>query len=297
MRLSIVTPSLNQLDWLELCIASVADQFVAHQRAECQSVCIEHIVCDAGSSGIVEFQQRMLARFPQKTDYRLDFLVAPDGGMYDAINKGLARSSGEVCAYLNCDEQYLVGALPFVAEWLSARPWVDIGFGDIVVTSECGDYICDRTAVLPEKWHTMTSGNLSVFSAGTFFRRSSVVERKILFDPQWKMVGDAAWILKLLDARVRMGCMKRILASFTYSKENLSQQKRAREERLRLRSAAPLLPRILSPLTVALSRFRRMFAGGYSLAPHAYEIYTRKNALARTRFNVPRPSHRWPTPV
>jgi hypothetical protein len=173
---------------------------------------------------------------------------------------------------------------------------VDIGFGNIVVTDSSGRYICERTAVLPGRWHTMTSGNLSVFSAGTFFRRSGVVKKKILFDPQWKVVGDAVWILKLLDARIRMGCMQRPLASFTYSQENLSQQKRAQEERLRLRGSAPLPIRALAPLSVAFSRFRRMLAGGYSLVPHAYEIYTRKNVFTRTHFIVSRPSHRWPRP-
>jgi len=268
---------------------------VVSQNNETPGVGIEHIICDAGSEGIEEFRHRMQRRYPETADYRLEFLVSPDSGMYDAINKGLAHASGEICAYLNCDEQYLVGTLPFVAQWLSARPSVDIGFGNIVVTGSSGRYLCERTAVLPGRWYTMTSGNLSVFSAGTFFRRSSVVDKQILFDPQWKIVGDAAWILKLLDARVRMGCMKRLLSSFTYSKENLSQQKRAREERFRLRHSAPLLLRILSPLTVAFSRFRRMLAGGYSLAPHDYQIYTRNNTIARTRFDVVHPSHRWPT--
>ena len=39
MRFSIVTPSFGQSQWLRLCVASVADQGVAH----------EHIVQDAGS--------------------------------------------------------------------------------------------------------------------------------------------------------------------------------------------------------------------------------------------------------
>ncbi|MFM7373660.1 MAG: glycosyltransferase, partial [Chthoniobacterales bacterium] len=144
----------------------MADQVVSSQDDEAPGVCVEHIICDAGSEGIEQFRQRMQQRFPETTDYRLEFLVSPDNGMYDAINKGLSKARGEICAYLNCDEQYLVGALSFVAKWFSARPTMDIGFGNIVVTDPSGDYICDRTAVLPLKWHTMTSGNLSIFSAG-----------------------------------------------------------------------------------------------------------------------------------
>ena len=96
MRFTIVTPSFNQLDWLELCIASVADQHGVSS--------VEHLVCDGGSAGIDDFKGRMLARFPETSHYRLEFLVGPDAGMYDAINKGLRRATGDVCSYLNCDE-------------------------------------------------------------------------------------------------------------------------------------------------------------------------------------------------
>ena len=75
MRFSIVTPSFNQLDWLELCVASVRDQ-VAQAGDECRVPCdeakkegaavplmVEHIVCDGGSEGIEEFARRMGADF------------------------------------------------------------------------------------------------------------------------------------------------------------------------------------------------------------------------------------------
>ena len=101
MRFSVVTPSFNQLDWLELCIASVADQR--------ETGSVEHIVCDGGSAGIEGFKERMLVRFPETKNYRLEFVVGPDAGMYDATNKGLRRANGEICSYLNCDEQLLPG--------------------------------------------------------------------------------------------------------------------------------------------------------------------------------------------
>ena len=42
--------------------------------------------------------------------------------MYDAINRGLRRASGEILAYLNCDEQYLPGALQEVAAFFEKHP-------------------------------------------------------------------------------------------------------------------------------------------------------------------------------
>ncbi len=107
MKFTVVTPSFEQLDWLELYLASVADQLGAAEG----KLLVEHIVCDGGSEGIEKFKQRMLARFPETPSYRLEFVIGPDAGMYDAINKGLRRASGDICSYLNCDEQLLPGGV------------------------------------------------------------------------------------------------------------------------------------------------------------------------------------------
>ncbi|MFM8458510.1 MAG: glycosyltransferase, partial [Chthoniobacterales bacterium] len=134
MRFSVITPSYNQLDWLELCIASVADQTGVEF--------IEHIVCDAGSEGIGEFKRRMLTRFPETPRYRLEFMVGPDVGMYDAINKGLRRATGEVCSYLNSDEQFLPESLTAVGDFLKKHPATDVVFGDTIVVGRVGEPLC-----------------------------------------------------------------------------------------------------------------------------------------------------------
>src|SRR6478672_1877554 len=83
---SVITPSFRSSDWLKLCIASVADQSVGH----------EHIVQDAGSDdGTLDWLPR---------DPRAKVFVEKDQGMYDAINRGLRRASGDILAYLNRDE-------------------------------------------------------------------------------------------------------------------------------------------------------------------------------------------------
>src|SRR5437588_12782934 len=96
VRFSIITPSYRSSRWLKLCVASVADQGVE----------LEHIVQDAGSDdGTLDW-------LPQ--DKRVKAFVENDQGMYDAVNRGLCRSTGDLLAYLNCDEQYLPGALAAV---------------------------------------------------------------------------------------------------------------------------------------------------------------------------------------
>jgi glycosyltransferase involved in cell wall biosynthesis len=101
MKFSIVTPSFRNSSWLKLCIASVADQ---------QGVELEHIVQDSCSD---DGTQDWL---PQ--DKRVKAFIEKDGGMYDAVNRGYRRATGDILAYLNCDEQYLPGALKAVADFL-----------------------------------------------------------------------------------------------------------------------------------------------------------------------------------
>jgi glycosyltransferase involved in cell wall biosynthesis len=309
MRFSIVTPSFNQLEWLKLCIASVRDQVPPSSTLDSRpsTLSIEHIIHDAGTLGIEDLARELGAEFhrngqlvfeaqPSAIDRHasLKIFSEADAGMYDAINKGLARTDGDICAYLNCDEQYLEGALQRVASWFSKNPAIEVAFGNIVVTDTSGNYLCDRTAVLPVRWHTMTSGNLSVFSAATFFRRS-VVEQGLVFNPSWRIVGDSVWILTLLQANLKVGLLRQRLASFAYSPENLSQHQAAAEERRRLRTMAPVSALLLAPLAIILSRFRRLLAGGYSVKPHCYKIFTRGNADRRREFQVLKPTHRWPS--
>ena len=78
---SIVTASLGQLQWLRLCLASVADQ---------AGVRCEHLVRDGGSG---EEFGNIIAQFSNVHGVR-----ETDAGMYDALNRGLTRAQGEILA-------------------------------------------------------------------------------------------------------------------------------------------------------------------------------------------------------
>src|SRR5438093_12901032 len=104
VRFSIITPSYRSSKWLKLCIASVADQ-----QDE-----LEHVVQDAGSDdGTLDWLL---------SDKRVKAFVEKDNGLYDAVNRGLRRVAGDIVAYLNCDEQYLPGALAVVERFFKEHP-------------------------------------------------------------------------------------------------------------------------------------------------------------------------------
>jgi len=93
--LSIVTPSYNQADYLEAAIRSVLLQGYGD---------LEYVVVDGGSTdGSVEILHKYA---PWLTRWS----SGPDGGQYDAVNKGFAATGGAVMAWLNSDDMYVRNA-------------------------------------------------------------------------------------------------------------------------------------------------------------------------------------------
>jgi len=276
VQFSIVTPSLNNLPWLKLCAASVADQ---------HGVEVEHIVQDACSTdGTGDWL---------KTQPKIHGFVEGDQGMYDAVNRGFHRATGDIVAYLNCDEQYLPGALAEVGREFDVHPEVGVVFGDVIVVGADGGFLCERRVLTPRRVHTRWGGNLSFFTAATFIRRDVLNRHSLFFDPDYRAVGDAVWALKLLDAGVRMRVLPRLLSAFTETGDNLGLGRRGVEEFTAFRRSAPLGVRLLAPAALLQHKLRRWWAGHYRARRYDYAIYTRDSPQARKTFHVASSRFRW----
>lgn len=270
MRVSVVTPSYRSSDWLRLCLASVADQ-----RTE-----VEHIIQDAGSDdGTLDW----LAR-----DTRAKLFVEKDQGMYDAINRGFRRSSGEILAFLNCDEQYLPGALKDVVDFFEKHPGIDMVFGDVVFTGPQGEYLWHRRMQIPLKYHTWTC-HLSTLSCAMFFRRHLFFEKNHTFNPALRDAGDAEWMLRLLQDGVTMATLSHFTSVFTQTGKNMSAAPNAVRENRTLRNSAPAWIRLARPAVILHHRLRRWLGGMYSQGPFDYELYTQANPKQRVRHHVTQP--------
>lgn len=262
MDFTIVTPSFRQLEQLGCCIASIADQ---------EGISVEHIVQDGGTEGFGDFTKKMAQRWPNRPGYRRVMVSEPDGGMYDAINRGLKKAKGEICAYLNCDEQYLSGVLQAVLRRFQVSPDTELFLGDVLVVDGKGEPICLRKMVAPTLAHTWTC-HFAGLTAGIFFRRS-IVDKGLFFDTSYRAAADAEWYVRLLRAGLRAKTLGEVTSVFAEDGENLGMSPGARLERAQLTRTAPLWMRILRPWWVVWHRFLRWYAGCHQSFRATVEVY------------------------
>jgi glycosyltransferase involved in cell wall biosynthesis len=274
-EISVVTPSFNMLSYLQLCCASVADQ---------QGVSFEHIVMDGGSTDGTPAWLRGQPDLISQT--------RPDNGMYDAVNQGFRAAKGRIISHLNCDEQYLPGALEFVAGYFRQHPDVDVLFGDILTVRPDGGLIAYRKGYRPIP-PVILSSVLHVYTAAMFLRRR-VIEDNQLYDDSYKDIGDAEFVLRLLRAGYRVEHVSRYLATFTITGHNRSAHVTTIPAEIRrLRRNAPWWVRRFTPAWRTVGYGAKLINGAYfQKKPIGYSIYA-DGTTARTNFVAHEASFRW----
>jgi glycosyltransferase involved in cell wall biosynthesis len=227
-RLTVITPSLNQVDYLERTLRSVLDQEYPD---------LEYIVMDGGSTdGSVDVLRSY--------DDRLAYWVSePDEGQSWAINRAIERATGEVIAYINSDDFYLPGAfeaaLPLFDD--PAVRWV-VGACEI---READGYAALTVPTLPvgrrASWIRST---WYAPQASSFWRRDVFEEFGLLRD-DLSFVFDTEFGLRLVLAGVQPLPIERPLA-VRYLHDEAKSAERTRFDREFKRKAARGLRRQLS---------------------------------------------------
>jgi len=268
---TIVTPSYRQLDYLACNIASVADQ---------KDVSVEHVIQDAGSEGFNEFSERLMKRWPDRPNYRRLMISEPDRGMYDAVNKGLKRGTGKICAYLNCDEQYLPGALRRIYEAFRSAPGAEICYGGFLVIDFRGNLITTQKPV-GLFWPHVATSHLANFTCATFFRRSLLERQQAWFDPSYTACADALWTLERLRAKVATIRLSAPVSAFRPTGTNRGLTQQSLEERKRIARGAPRWAQMGKPIWIAIHRLLKWMSGGYLPEKIEYSIWQSGDDAAR----------------
>jgi GT2 family glycosyltransferase len=209
--ISIVTPSYEQGRYLGRTLYSVTSQNYPR---------LEYIVQDGGSS---DETREVLERFDGSLSH---WACEPDDGQADAINRGFARTDGEIMAYLNSDDLLLPGSLACVARYFAAHPDVDAVYGHRILIDE-HDRQIGAWVLPPHDERTLTVADY--IPQETLFWRRELWERAGgQIDASLKFAIDWDLLLRFREAGARMVRLPRFLGAFRVHAE----QKTGREQQL-----------------------------------------------------------------
>lgn len=154
VKLSLVTISYNQKDYLAECIDSVLGQNYPN---------LEYIIVDPGST---DGSREVIASYD-----RVLKIFEKDSGPADGLNRGFSRASGEIFGYLNSDDILLPDCLNGVAEIFEKNLDVDVVYGHGLLIDGKGHVlrkcISDKFSLLAAAY-----GAAMIVQPSTFFRRS-----------------------------------------------------------------------------------------------------------------------------
>ena len=157
MKISVISPSYNQAQFLPFNLSSVAAQI---------GVDVEHIIVDPGSNdGSTEIAQKA-------PNVRL--IAEPDRGQSDGINKGFANATGDILVWLNSDDFYPDSTvLASVAQCFRENPDIDVVYGDVNFVDESGTFL--RKGFVNKDSSSLLSSfhyQVGIVQPGVFWRRS-----------------------------------------------------------------------------------------------------------------------------
>jgi len=181
-KVSVVTPSFNQAEFLERTMRSVLDQGYPN---------LEYIVIDGGSTdGSVD----IIRKYADRLAY---WVSEPDRGQVDAINKGLRRATGAWVAWQNSDDVFFPGTFEQLAEAAAKHPEVDLIIGNMMIIDAHDRELRDVRYVTPTHGALLAEGMLLANQAA--FWRRNVHDEIGWLDESLQCSFDYEWFLRLTE--------------------------------------------------------------------------------------------------
>ena len=210
-RISIVTISFNQAEFLPFAIESVLSQDYDN---------LQYIVVDPGSADgsrdiIHEYSDR-IGRV----------LLDPDHGPADGLNKGFAAADGEIFGYLNADDVLLRGALSKIAPYFIRFPGADVISGHCLIIDRDGNTLRESYSDVFHQTSVLHRA-ASLMQPSSFFRRS-IYENTDGFNVNNRLDWDAELFVDLHAAGATFRLCNEMLSGYRIYPSTVTSERRNR---------------------------------------------------------------------
>lgn len=215
MKVSVVTLSFNQADYLERAILSVVEQ--DHDD-------IEYIVVDPGST---DGSRDIIERY---RDQIATVLTDPDKGPPDGLNNGFAAATGDIYCYMNADDAFLPGAISEAVAAFEKHRGADIVVGHGYIVDGDGKVIRHFRSAPFTPWR-FAHGAAVVMQQSTFFTASAYKKTKG-FNIENRTSWDAELLLDMGLAGAKVKVVEADWSIFALYAESISGSQRMGDESL-----------------------------------------------------------------
>ncbi|MGE0102275.1 MAG: glycosyltransferase family 2 protein [Blastocatellales bacterium] len=181
-KISIITPSYNQGQYLEDTIISIIDQNYPQ---------LEYIIIDGGST---DDSVSIIKKYEEHITY---WVSEPDEGQSYALNKGFSLSSGEIIGWLNSDDLYCKNVLLHIGELFRDNPDWQVINGGLLVIDSMGRIIDAGWPLRNDPRYTYLIG-LDIHQQALFWRKS-VFEDVGYLNQKYDFSMDYDFILRMIS--------------------------------------------------------------------------------------------------
>ena len=198
IRFTVVTITYNAEAVLQRTLDSLLRQDYAH---------VEHVVVDGASKDntvkmVETYSTQVAALHP---DWTVKLKSERDGGLYDAMNRGLERTTGDYVVFMNAGDCFAQdNILSVVAEAAARDPHPAVVYGNTDIVDDKGNFLFHRRLQPPEKltWKSFRKGMLVCHQS--FYARTDIA-KAIRYDLKYRHSADVKWCIEVMKEADRRG--------------------------------------------------------------------------------------------
>ncbi|UCF62697.1 MAG: glycosyltransferase [bacterium] len=209
-KISVITVVFNGEKYLEQTIKSVLDQTYKN---------VEYLIIDGGST---DGTLAIIKRYESQIDYWVSEL---DNGIFDAMNKGIARASGELINLLNADDFLEPDTLESVAERYHSinQPCVIYGHASAL---DDKNQVAAEMYSHPKYWRGMTINHQSMFV------HKEVYQSVGLYDTQYRYAGDYDFLVRTFRQNIPYFIIDKVMVHYRLSGQSTNNPECVRESNI-----------------------------------------------------------------